>query len=105
MKSRKILASDHYCGGGGTSTGLVEACRELGIEVDLLAINHWQVAIDTHTKAHPWARHMCNSLVSIKPREAIPGGRLIELLRDYAGVRHEAEVIPMRHVEPIEMVG
>jgi DNA (cytosine-5)-methyltransferase 1 len=76
VTKRAIKAADHYCGGGGTSTGLVEACKELGIEVDLLAINHWQVAIDTHTKAHPWARHMCNSLTAIKPREAIPGGRL-----------------------------
>lgn len=76
LRTKTILASDHYCGGGGTSTGLVDACEELGLKVDLLAINHWQVAIDTHAKAHPHARHMCNSLTAIKPREAVPGGRL-----------------------------
>jgi DNA (cytosine-5)-methyltransferase 1 len=73
---KKIRAADLFCGAGGTSTGLALACREAGIEVDLLAINHWQIAIDTHSASHPWARHMCASVDHINPRDVVPGGRL-----------------------------
>jgi DNA (cytosine-5)-methyltransferase 1 len=55
---------------------MAEACRDLGIQVDLLAINHWQIAIDTHTASHPWARHMCAAVDHINPRDVVPGGRL-----------------------------
>jgi site-specific DNA-cytosine methylase len=34
---RVIKAVDMYCGGGGSSTGLLEACQELGFAVDLVA--------------------------------------------------------------------
>lgn len=73
---KTVFVADHFCGAGGTSTGVAQACEELGIAVDLLAVNHWQVAIDTHTKAHPWARHICATLTHVKPREAVSGGRL-----------------------------
>ena len=74
--AKKLFAADLFCGAGGTSTGMAQACRELGVEVDLLAINHWQIAIDTHTASHPWARHMCAAVDHINPRDAVPGGRL-----------------------------
>ena len=74
--AKKLYAADLFCGAGGTSTGMAQACRELGVEVDLLAINHWQIAIDTHTASHPWARHMCAAVDHINPRDAVPGGRL-----------------------------
>lgn len=73
---KKLFAADLFCGAGGTSTGMAEACRELGVSVELLAINHWQVAIDTHTASHPWARHMCAAVDHINPRDVVPGGRL-----------------------------
>jgi DNA (cytosine-5)-methyltransferase 1 len=73
---KTIFIADHFCGAGGTSTGVAEACEELGLEIDMLAVNHWQVAIDTHTKAHPKARHVCASLTHVKPRTVVPGGRL-----------------------------
>jgi site-specific DNA-cytosine methylase len=47
-----ITAADLFCGAGGTSTGLMRAVRALGLQdadVDLLAINHWDVAIQTHS--------------------------------------------------------
>jgi len=64
------------CGAGGTSNGLVEAASELGIEVDLVAINHWPTAIATHTANHPWARHICARVEEIRPCEVVPRGRL-----------------------------
>ncbi len=71
--------ADLFCGAGGTSTGLLLAAAELGLNVDLLAVNHWSLAIDTHTANHPQVRHLCESLDHIDPTEVIPGGRL-ELL-------------------------
>lgn len=71
-----ITAVDLFCGAGGTSTGLYNACHSMGSGVDLLAINHWQTAIDTHTANHPGARHICATLDSIRPEAVIKGGRL-----------------------------
>lgn len=64
-----ITATDLFCGAGGTSTGILRACAELGRSVRLLAINHWDTAIDTHTRNHPGVRHLCQSLDSIDPRK------------------------------------
>ena len=74
--TRTIHAMDAFCGAGGTSTGLALAGRDLGLDLDLLAINHWKVAVETHQKNHPWARHLCSRVESVRPRDAFPGGRL-----------------------------
>ncbi len=71
-----LVCADLFCGAGGTSTGLVRASRARGIHLDLLAINHWRVAVDTHIRNHPWARHLCADLSSVDPNKAIPGGTL-----------------------------
>lgn len=71
-----IIAADLFCGAGGSSTGLVRAARLRSVGLDLLAVNHWRVAVDTHTKNHPWARHLCADLSTVDPNKAIPGGKL-----------------------------
>lgn len=75
-----IKAADLFCGAGGASTGLVRAVTALGLDLDLLAINHWPTAIRTHELNHPGVRHLCASLEHVKPREHVPGGRLHLLL-------------------------
>jgi DNA (cytosine-5)-methyltransferase 1 len=76
----KITAADLFCGAGGATEGLIAALKEMGIdvrtEVDLIAINHWQAAIDTHKQNHPWAKHYLNSLEQVDPRKACPSERL-----------------------------
>lgn len=76
MKRRTVVAADLFCGAGGTSSGLWHACQELGAKLELLAINHWNVAISTHQANHPHARHLCESLDNVDPRKAVPSGRL-----------------------------
>jgi DNA (cytosine-5)-methyltransferase 1 len=76
MKKRTVMAADLFCGAGGTSTGLLLACNEIGAQLDLLAINHWNIAIDTHTANHPHAQHLCESLDNVDPRKVVAGGRL-----------------------------
>lgn len=71
-----IRAADLFCGAGGTSTGLYRACHSMGRKVDLLAVNHWKVAIETHSLNHPGARHICARLESIRPEDVIRSGHL-----------------------------
>src|SRR6476469_3122330 len=73
---KKITVCNLFCGAGGTSTGLTQACEESGVQVDLIAINHWDVAIATHSSNHPDAKHLCTSIDSVDPRKVVPGGRL-----------------------------
>lgn len=71
-----ITAADLFCGAGGTSTGLIQACEAAGIPVKLTAINHWDVAVATHSANHPESRHYCASLDSLNPRELFAEGEL-----------------------------
>lgn len=75
-----IRAADLFCGAGGASTGLLRACRALEVDVELLAVNHWPVAVQTHRLNHPHVKHLCEAVERIDPRDAVPGGRLHLLL-------------------------
>jgi DNA (cytosine-5)-methyltransferase 1 len=72
----RLYCADLFCGAGGSSSGLVAAAHELGLDVELIAINHWPVAIATHSANYPWARHICARIEEVRPREVVPGGRL-----------------------------
>lgn len=50
--SQDITAIDLFCGAGGSSTGLVSA----GVRV-MTAVNHWKLAIETHSTNHPNTDH------------------------------------------------
>jgi DNA (cytosine-5)-methyltransferase 1 len=76
---KTIYAADLFCGAGGESTGMMLAAQDLGLTVDLLAVNHWEMAVETHSFNHPDARHLCESIQNVDPTKAVPGGRL-ELL-------------------------
>ncbi len=73
---RAVIAADLFCGAGGTSTGLLQAAQELGLNVKLIAINHWEMAIATHSANHPNVRHYNSDLSEIDPRKVVPGGKL-----------------------------
>jgi DNA (cytosine-5)-methyltransferase 1 len=74
--TRIIQAADLFCGAGGTSSGLYSACDHVGARLDLVAVNHWKIAVETHTFNHPDARHICAPLEGLDPRKAVPSGRL-----------------------------
>jgi len=38
-------------------------------KIDLVGINHDETAIATHARNHPWARHYCDDVENVKPRE------------------------------------
>lgn len=53
MKSKEINTVDLFCGAGGATTGLELALKRLGMKHKGLAINHWQIAVDTMKENHP----------------------------------------------------
>jgi len=69
-KQKLIKAVDLFAGAGGASTGLVRACRELGYDLDLLAINHWPTAVETHGLNHPNVVHLCEAVEQVNPLQA-----------------------------------
>lgn len=75
-----IYAADLYCGAGGLTSGLMRAAEELGKKVDLVAVNHWPVAVNTHSQNFPNTRHLCEAIDNVSPKSAVPGGYLDFLL-------------------------
>ncbi|MGH2607539.1 MAG: DNA cytosine methyltransferase, partial [Tepidiformaceae bacterium] len=71
MRNPRVRACDLFCGAGGSSTGLLRACQRLGLEVQLVAVNHWKEAIDTHELNHPGVYHLHEDLAAIDPRRAL----------------------------------
>lgn len=79
-KTGTIKAADLFCGAGGFSSGLLAAIRAAGLDVDLVAVNHWDVAIATYSANHPGVKHLCETLDNVDPRKVVPGGYLDLLL-------------------------
>lgn len=75
-RGKVIHAADLFCGAGGTSQGLVAACERMGLALDLVAVNHWPRAVETHAANHPGARHYCARIDQVVLKEAFPGGKL-----------------------------
>lgn len=74
--TRTILGADLFCGAGGTSTGMQRAIAKRGMDLQLVAVNHWPVAVATHSANHSDAAHFCQDLATLRPLVAVPGGRL-----------------------------
>jgi DNA (cytosine-5)-methyltransferase 1 len=72
--------ADLFAGAGGTSTGAEKAIEEIGGKMDLVAINHWNTAIETHKRNHPNARHYVEDVSVADPYEIVPEGYLDLLL-------------------------
>jgi DNA (cytosine-5)-methyltransferase 1 len=77
---RTIHAADLFAGAGGATEGSYRAARRLGLRLNMVAINHWPVAVRTHSRNHPDAAHLCMSVEAVDPRLAVPGGELDLLL-------------------------
>jgi DNA (cytosine-5)-methyltransferase 1 len=80
LRKKSIQIADLFCGAGGTTTGGAEAARRLGFTPKVTAVNHWPIAVQTHSANHPDARHLCASLDSINPRDLFDEGELDLLL-------------------------
>ena len=63
MKKSYVTVMDQFCGAGGSSIGATAAGAEL-----VLAINHWQRAIETHSTNFPGADHDCVDIQACDPK-------------------------------------
>jgi DNA (cytosine-5)-methyltransferase 1 len=83
MTRDTIRAVDLFCGAGGLSWALVEVLQDVTIDadhpteavledvIDLVGVNHWEQAIETHRENHPWARHFHDDIQHVNPREVL----------------------------------
>jgi DNA (cytosine-5)-methyltransferase 1 len=83
-----FTAADLFCGAGGTSAGLLEACTIIDRRINLTAVNHWQRAITTHELNHPEARHRVACLDSLNPRSLFRHRELNFLLASPECIEH-----------------
>lgn len=74
MRTFKMV--DLFAGAGGFSEGFRRACAAKGVGFDLVAINHWPTAVQTHSLNHPTARHYCESVYEVDPRRVVADGRI-----------------------------
>lgn len=75
-----INIADLYCGAGGESTGIIQAMDELNFRYDLAAVNHWELAIETHKKNHPQARHFCADIDHLNPHDVFSSRKKLDFL-------------------------
>lgn len=64
-KKSYITVTDQFCGAGGSSLGAKQAFPELEIS---LALNHWDLAIETHNTNFPDTLHDCTDVSACDPR-------------------------------------
>ena len=75
-----LRVADLFCGAGGETTGIMQALDEIGGPRDVAAVNHWNVAIETHKRNHPDARSYCMSLEQLDPLEVFGARDSVDLL-------------------------
>jgi DNA (cytosine-5)-methyltransferase 1 len=85
---RKILVADLLCGAGGSSTGCARALAALGLQMELVCVNHWPVAIETHRRNHPDARHYVQDISVVRPHLIVPEGYLDLLMASPTCTHH-----------------
>lgn len=76
MTPRRRVVFDFFSGAGGSMTGIRRALAELRVDVDAVAVNHWELAVRSHAANHPAVRHVCRDVFDLAPRELAPDGRV-----------------------------
>lgn len=87
-RAQKMLVADLLCGAGGSSTGAQRALKELGLEMELVCLNHWPTAIETHQRNHPEARHYVQDISTVRPHIVVPEGYLDLLMASPTCTHH-----------------
>ena len=75
-KARDIYTVDLFCGAGGATTGLELALSSIGMKHSGLAINHWEIAVDTMKKNHPLVDTKRMSIEEAVPADLVPSGEV-----------------------------
>lgn len=73
MKLRKIKAADAFCGCGGATTGFELKADQFGLDHVSIAVNHWDIAIDTMSANHPKVKAVRADMMTLLPSEVLRG--------------------------------
>lgn len=76
MEPQPYYVADLFCGAGGSSSGARLALEQRARRMELVAVNHWGIAVATHQKNHPHAVHYVEDVTSARPSAVVPGGYL-----------------------------
>jgi DNA (cytosine-5)-methyltransferase 1 len=88
-KTKKpLLVADMFCGAGGTSEGAKRAAERHGLEMTLILLNHWSIAVDTQRRHNPNARIFCQDIATLRPRVAVAEGYLDLLIASPTCTHH-----------------
>lgn len=69
-------AADLFCGAGGMTSALVQAFRARNETAEIVAVNHWPRAVESHRSNHPSVRHVCKSVEAVWAPTVVPGRHL-----------------------------
>jgi DNA (cytosine-5)-methyltransferase 1 len=68
-KKSYLTVKDQFCGAGGSSQGVRRLSKRLGGGLEVkVALNHWKLAIETHSTNFPEAIHDCTDISASDPR-------------------------------------
>jgi DNA (cytosine-5)-methyltransferase 1 len=79
MQKTTLQIGDMFCGAGGSTTGIKQAVENLNRRCRVVAINHWNIAIETHFANNSDVEHICASVEQLDPTKVVPG-RTLDLL-------------------------
>lgn len=68
-KKSHLTLTDQFCGAGGSSQGARALAQQMkgGLEISV-ALNHWKLAIETHSTNFPDTLHDCTDVSACDPR-------------------------------------
>jgi DNA (cytosine-5)-methyltransferase 1 len=86
--SRPMLVADLFAGAGGTDRGAKMALERLGYRMELVAVNHDEMAIASNKVNFPDARHHIADVNAAQPWLLVPEGRLDLLMASPSCTHH-----------------
>ena len=66
---RKLF--DALCGSGGTMDGAIAALTERDIDYDAIAVNHWDMAVESHKANFPNVQHFTQDMETVNVRALV----------------------------------
>ena len=78
MKQKIVI--DLFAGAGGESCGIHSAFNAKDENIKLFAVNHWEVACNTHAANFPSDECLCQSIQTVIPTNLVKPGESAELL-------------------------
>jgi DNA (cytosine-5)-methyltransferase 1 len=72
----KPIIIDLFSGAGGESSGITDALNVNGMDCEMYAVNHWDLALETHGMNHPEAKHYCEDVFKGTAKRHIKGRRV-----------------------------